>query len=154
MEWDTVVLLDDFEPNLTRSREPNDDEIAEQNLLYVAVTRAKRVLVINPACHYTLLAVGEKYERVVSSREYLLKNPEAKCVSCQSVLPGPCRTRTAALRTLELNVMTIMTGNTAPVRDGILCTLCAGKPCFSFPRYVNCYQVSYWQQHQVTDETN
>ncbi len=41
MEFDTVALLDDFEPKLVPSKGLSEDDAAEQNLLYVAVTRAK-----------------------------------------------------------------------------------------------------------------
>ena len=41
MEFDTVALLDDFEPKLDWSPQLTEDDATEQNLLYVAVTRAK-----------------------------------------------------------------------------------------------------------------
>lgn len=46
LEWDTVVLADDF-PNLSESGELPDQE---RNLLYVAATRAMKTLVVNTTC--------------------------------------------------------------------------------------------------------
>lgn len=132
MEWDTVVLLDDFIPTLV-SGPISGEAQEERNLLYVAVTRAKRKLIINPACYYTLLAVGDRREKIVDSNTYLdTHGPIAICYRCQEVLPGQCRTKTASLVTTPLKIMTLNNEPAEANQKGILCTLCAGLHFYTF----------------------
>lgn len=134
MEWNTVVLLDDFIPTLI-SGMISGEEQEERNLLYVAVTRAKRKLIINPACYYTLLAVGDRREKIVDSATYLdTRGPIAICFRCQEILPGQCRTKTASLVTTPLKIMTLNNEPSVANREGILCSLCAGLNCYTYQK--------------------
>ena len=141
MEWESVAILDDFTPSLISGlKDITDEQREERNLLYVAVTRAKRNLVINPACYYTLLAVGERHERVVDTASYLDKHgPIVNCVRCAAVLPGQCAARSTSLCTIPLHVMTMKPGTSPAVQPGILCTLCAGLHYYTYIRF-SCYE--------------
>lgn len=134
MEWDTVVLMDDFIPTLVSGMISGEAQ-EERNLLYVAVTRAKRKLIINPACYYTLLAVGDRREKIVDSSTYLdAHGPISICFRCQEILPGQCRTKTASLVTTPLKIMTLNNEPSEAKREGILCTLCAGLHYYTYRR--------------------
>ena len=47
LEWDVVVLEEDFPDIFDEEKITPDQRVDELNLLYVAATRAKKVLVIN-----------------------------------------------------------------------------------------------------------
>ena len=134
MEWDTVVLLDDFAPAFTSAG--NDEEhSAEANLLYVAVTRTQRQLVLNPASFFTLLHVDEKRERFVSTGDHLAANPAAVCFSCKKPLAerASSETSVASLRvpSTRLNCGTTFLG-------GVLCPVCSAVPFYVFPVLPRC----------------
>lgn len=134
MEWDTVALLDDFIPTLL-SAKATEEQQEERNLLYVAVTRAKRNLVINPACYYTLLAVGDRRESIVDTNSYIdTHGPALNCARCHKLLPGRCRARSASLRTTALVLMTVKSQPTFATHAGMLCTACAGLHCYMYQR--------------------
>lgn len=91
MEWDWVVLLDDLAPSspATSSAQPfvgvprlAKDEI---NLLYVAITRAKRFLTLNTAALNALTAAREKFETLVL-RSSIAENSN-KCLQCAKTFP-------------------------------------------------------------------
>lgn len=137
MEWDTVALLDDFVPTLF-SAGVTEEQQEERNLLYVAVTRAKRSLVINPACYYTLLAVGDRQESIVDTNTYIdIHGPSPTCARCHQILPGRCKARSASFCSTRLVLMTIRSQPLFAATAGILCAACAGLHCYMFQRYVS-----------------
>lgn len=142
MEWDEVFILDDFTPTLfSTSITDIEKQKEERNLLYVAVTRAKRILHINPACYYTLLAVGEHFERVVDTVAYADKHRTViKCVKCHKILPGHCQARDLSLSTIPLRVTSINSESVQMAsQEGLSCALCSGLPYFSFQKF-RCYE--------------
>lgn len=124
MEWETVCLLDDFSPELTKHQ--SDQE--ETNILYVAVTRAKKNLVINPACFYTLLSVGMKFEKVI------LTPKEISC-SCGNALSGLCAARATSISRSNIALMTLDKDYPKAVQAATLCSTCAGLFWYSPPRF-------------------
>ena len=125
MEWETVCLLDDFAPELIR----NQSEQEEANVLYVAATRAKRSLVINPACFYTLLSAGERFEKAIRTRDQISNCP------CGQVLPGLCAARTISISRPTFSLMAVNKDYPSAVKEGTLCSTCAGFNYFSPPRF-------------------
>ena len=83
MEWKTVILLDDFFQKegdeigavpggiFTRPLKNGMEEFGsdEKNILYVAMTRAKKNLVFNFALLNLLLGNGDTFERVVYMKD-------------------------------------------------------------------------------------
>ena len=83
MEWKTVILLDDFFRKdgaeigavpggiFTRPWKSGLEEFGndEKNILYVAMTRAKKNLVFNFALLNLLLGNGDTFERVVYMKD-------------------------------------------------------------------------------------
>ena len=139
MEWDTVALLDDFVPSHSVNQAGDrEQEEEERNLLYVAVTRAKRKLIINPACYYTLLRVGERFEKIVDTAAYTSQGISTTCCHCKELLPGKCEARTASLFTRPIKLMCVNFKELA-VESGLLCAFCSGLPLYALPRF-NCYE--------------
>ena len=125
MEWETVCLLDDFAPELTK----NQSEQEEANVLYVASTRAKRSLVINPACFYTLTSVGERFEKAIRTRDQISNCP------CGQVLPGLCAARTVSISRPTFSLMAVNKDFIPAIQEGTLCSTCAGFIYYSPPRF-------------------
>ena len=82
LEWKTVILLDDFFQKegdeigavpggiFTRPVKSNEEFGSdEKNILYVAMTRAKKNLVFNFALLNLLLGNGDTFERVVYMKD-------------------------------------------------------------------------------------
>lgn len=91
MEWEWVVLLDDLTPNSPTTLSARlscdiprlaNDEI---NLLYVAITRAKRFLTLNTSALNALTAAKEKFEMLVL-RSSIVENID-KCLQCAKTFP-------------------------------------------------------------------
>lgn len=140
LKWDIVNLLDDFLPKVGFDYGPSKSRDDEQaSLLYLAVTRARKSLGINPACYYTLLGVGDRRERFVDTQVYLEDvGVDTQCVYCDKDLPGNCSPRTASLITHPLRVLAAQDILTEGV-SGILCSFCAGNPHY-MSKMFNCYQ--------------
>lgn len=89
LEWDHVVLLDGsnfatflegFDELAPRPRMPRD----ELNLLYVSVTRAKKLLTINAPILQVLRLSRERLEVLVAGAEA----GRSKCVQCEAEIDG------------------------------------------------------------------
>ncbi|XP_074050997.1 F-box DNA helicase 1 isoform X3 [Macrotis lagotis] len=97
LEFDTVQILDDFVkvpcgrhnlPQIPHFRiESFPDE--EWNLLYVAVTRAKKCLIMTKSVENILTLAGEYYFQAELTRE-VLKNGEVLCCvrQCNNIIPS------------------------------------------------------------------
>ena len=129
LEWNTVALIDDFVPELVANQSGQE----EANVLYVAATRAKRCLVINPACYYVLLSSGENFQKIIRTQE----NTDLKC-PCGQLYPGICSARLVSVQRTNMCLMTL--GNNYPiaVSAAVLCSSCAGFNKYSPPRF-SCY---------------
>lgn len=134
LEWDTVALLDDFVPKLVSHVNIADDGHGEPNLLYVAVTRARRRLILNPACYYVLLFAGDRQEQIVPTDNQKLIS--STCSSCRQEFPGRFGGRSASLATLSLQVMTD-TGIARVFPPGVLCSTCAGLPWYNYQEFTS-----------------
>jgi superfamily I DNA/RNA helicase len=82
LEWKTVILLDDFFRKegdeigavpggmFTRSVNSNEEfDSDEKNILYVAMTRAKKNLVFNFALLNLLIGNGDTFEKIVYMKD-------------------------------------------------------------------------------------
>ncbi|GFT31484.1 f-box DNA helicase 1 [Nephila pilipes] len=123
LEFDTVCLTDDYPitPSIDfQQRRVIDSE--EANIMYVAMTRAKKSLVLSEKLLRLLLAAQEKFEYPVSPSSLLL-NGETKleCVSC-SITFSPHTVLILARRTYYCS----STGYT--FEGGAMCVKCATDP--------------------------
>lgn len=85
LEWDWVILVDDMLPEGLRVVAEGSEDPglrAELNLLYVAVTRAKRRLTINTPVLHTLAFIREKMERFGPTAQM---EKDALCLQCGSL---------------------------------------------------------------------
>ena len=65
MQWKTVILLDDFlEQTKEDPQDPKDMPIEEKNLIYVALTRARKYLVYNKYLIHLLFSQGYAFEKI------------------------------------------------------------------------------------------
>ena len=118
LEMDHVILLDDFKFRdipynkfSKRSLAVEEDEI---NLLYVALTRAKKILTINPALFYLLTGVS-----VDDCMEQLVKAPERSYDCMRCLQSGPSES-SVVIQQSEVNICDRM----KRVRS-FLCTKCS-----------------------------
>ena len=117
LESDHVRLLDDFFYNgvpYTAVDPSNLEEKDELNLLYVALTRAKKVLTINPALYFLLTSttVDECFQRLVLSPEGHLD-----CVRCGEMAPSQSRVCYLQDR--------VRVGDSLSRKAGMVCAKCA-----------------------------
>jgi len=122
LEMDRVHLLDDFiysqvpylkfNPRMLEGN--NKDEV---NLLYVALTRAKKVLTMNPALFFlfTSNTVDECFEKLELSPD-----EEITCVWCK--MTEPCQSP------VSIYQKTVKIGTNKSRKSGYLCTKCACCP--------------------------
>ena len=99
-------------------------DAAEPNLLYVAATRARRRLILNSACFYTLIHVSDKRERLVPTEEYVNKIPAACCPQCSKAI----QLESNKAVSIQLSRLHVEKGTI--FEDGILCSVCAAVPFY------------------------
>lgn len=137
-------------PNVESHADVGDEGQGEPNLLYVAVTRAKNHLIINPACYYVLLAAGDCQEKIVDTEEYLKTLQSAMCSSCRQLLPGQFEGRKASLAKLPLQVTTTTVRRKMVYDAGLLCSSCAGLPWYISCKF-DCYTGRSTMQYLKND---
>lgn len=134
MEWDSVGIVEGFYRESLKMFLITQNLIISQkesNQLYVAITRARRKLVISNACLYLLASVGDRHERVVETRVYMENFPErTDCVFCWKPLPFVSNDinviRTASLEFFPATLTKEDPFN-QPRIEGLLCSKCAGQ---------------------------
>ena len=62
LEWNTVALVDDF--NMFNDKDEPIETVGEVNLVYVAMTRAKQELLVNPTVSLWLDVIQEKMNEI------------------------------------------------------------------------------------------
>ncbi|XP_067118337.1 F-box DNA helicase 1-like [Centruroides vittatus] len=126
LEFDTVRILDDFVTELDNFRGHQLPTItvdeAEYNLLYVAVTRAKRCLLISTTLYYILLEAQEKFEYFASRRTFDSNNP-LKCFFCGLLFSNEENPLVLMREEIKLS-------NSGIVAGGPICSNCATNPTF------------------------
>ncbi|XP_023238227.1 uncharacterized protein LOC111637055 [Centruroides sculpturatus] len=95
---------------------------AEYNLLYVAVTRAKRCLLISTTLYYILLEAQEKFEYFASRRTFDSNNP-LKCFFCGLLFSNEENPLVLMREEIKLS-------NSGIVAGGPICSNCATNPTF------------------------
>ena len=138
MTWETVVLLDDFPQTdiphtpLTHLRSTSaTNKNKTYNVLYTAVTRATKKLVLNSALFLVHLAVQEKMERFVSANDYVARCPDARCSKCNVLLPRNPPGNTLLLETIPVRVCNDL------VSGGALCLRCASQSFCMRPSHLS-----------------
>ncbi|XP_050720947.1 F-box DNA helicase 1-like [Eriocheir sinensis] len=125
LEWDHVVLLDGsnfatilegFGESLPRHTIPRD----ELNLLYVSVTRAKKLLTVNAPILQVLRLSRERLEVLVAGAEV----GSSKCVQCEDEIDGGEMTLVTKVSDLLLSELRYLSG-------GHLCQRCSCDPHYS-----------------------
>lgn len=88
LEWDVVVLADDFQSPLTKDGDWAGLGQEEQNLLYVAATRAKKMLVKNSSIEEMLLHYEQKEEMQDDCATLGITVRGMSILSADHLLPG------------------------------------------------------------------
>ena len=119
LEMDHVRLLEDFtfagvpysgyDPNTFMSKEKD-----EMNLLYVALTRAKKSLTMNSALffHFTSKHIGENFQSLKMAPEFLVQ-----CIRCEEKTPSMSR--------LCFFLDRVKIGTQYTRKEGYLCSKCS-----------------------------
>ncbi|XP_077977682.1 F-box DNA helicase 1-like [Glandiceps talaboti] len=113
LEFDTVKLTDDYlsgilnYPDGVSYQDLPEDEL---NLLYVAVTRAKKRLLMNRVLLQVLSQVGENFEYPVSSQTYKSTVEAPLCYQSQCYNTADLRNTVV----LEKKALTLSTGSSIP----------------------------------------
>lgn len=127
LEFDTVIITEDFyvgEVGLDRNyRTVTAEKMEESNVLYVALTRAKKRLVMSRMLYYVLLEAREKFEYLKTEEQALRElNVDAlTCCSCLGLIE-PSRKLVVLRRSYWLA--------RDEVRGGPLCKSCATSTSF------------------------
>lgn len=116
LEFDTVRVTDDFLPGTDIGVPLHDHGEDERNLVYVAVTRAKKSLQLNTTILNILGCRKEHFVRVVSPKE--LSQP-ALCADCKKDVafsPQPH---------VVIQKESVILGGNVEMAGGVLCPTCA-----------------------------
>lgn len=134
LEFDTVCLTDDYPvaPGIDYRRRhygirlsvPGNNssvvDLEETNIMYVALTRAKKSLVLPDKVLRVLLAAQEKFEYPVAPSTLLNGETRLECVSCcESFVPHTA---------LVLARRKIYSANGRTIQGGALCMKCGTEP--------------------------
>lgn len=126
LEFDSVRILDDFlnefEFLQENQLETAADFEAEYNLLYVAITRAKKCLLLSISLYHILLHAQEKFEYFASRRDFKY-NEKPKCFFCGLFF-------TTKENPLVLMRDELTLSNSGVVVGGPICSRCATNPTF------------------------
>ncbi|XP_064489501.1 F-box DNA helicase 1-like [Ornithodoros turicata] len=127
LEFDTVILSEDFfvgRAGLGQSYHPTRESDREEcNVLYVALTRAKRRLVMSRMLYFTLLQAQEKFEYLRTEQQALkeLNQDTLTCCSCDNPVE-PSHNLVLLRKSYQLS--------RHDVPGGPLCKNCAAFPEF------------------------
>lgn len=123
-EFETVRLSDDYHvgrtPGIYDVNSKDSEE--EHNILYVALTRAKRSLFLTEKLYSVLLLAQEKFEYPVLSSDVMQDQEPLNCVLCFT----PIKPHTVL--SLVRRRVALTTGRV--LREGVLCTKCAAAPYY------------------------
>ena len=147
LEWKTVILLNDFTEvanGIMSDRSKSGDEADEENILYVAMTRAKEYLAINFSVFDILVSSGETMDKVVHMREKKFNQHNLQCLECHDKLVF--EENVLGLESREMNVKRVVYNpapndpfgqfEPVPVRvnivkiSGTFCSVCATSQKF------------------------
>ncbi|XP_072027238.1 F-box DNA helicase 1-like [Amphiura filiformis] len=133
LEFDTVKLADDFilEAYLqfVNGQIVANIEQDEYNMVYVAVTRAKKRLVLNYHLMKFLQYAHETFECPVSTKSVLAKHDDVpRCLECKSLIESKTNSPLITKRPrLQICFRPVL--DTVPPNDGYLCVTCSAKCC-------------------------
>ena len=147
LEWKTVILLNDFTEvanGIMSDRSKSGDEADEENILYVAMTRAKEYLAINFSVFDILVSSGETMDKVVHMREKKFNQHNLQCLECHDNIVF--EENVLGLESREMNVKRVVYNpapndpfgqfEPVPVRvnivkiSGTFCSVCATSQKF------------------------
>ena len=139
LEWKTVILLDDFievTNGIMSDRIKSDGDEDEDNILYVAMTRAKEYLAINFSVFDLLVSSGETFDKIVHMKLKKLENHSIPCMECHDDIVFEENVLGLESRQMNLNrlVFTMESDEPALVKvtkhPGMFCSVCATSQKF------------------------
>ncbi|XP_054719922.1 F-box DNA helicase 1-like [Uloborus diversus] len=120
LEFDTVSLTDDYQIGKVPVDINNPAWSEETSVLYVALTRAKKSLLLPEKLLKVLHIAQEKFEYPVSSKSVLQSEPSLKCINCQEdFVPHT---------TLVLKRRQNLLSSNRQIKGGALCMKCGTEP--------------------------
>ncbi|KAL9960100.1 hypothetical protein ACROYT_G033506 [Oculina patagonica] len=116
LEFDTVRVTDDFLPGSDIGMTMHEHGEDEKNLVYVAVSRAKKCLQLNSTILGILGSRKEHFVKAISPKEF---TQPAICVSCKTPIDFSPRPH------VLIQKEDITLGGNVKVAGGVLCASCA-----------------------------
>lgn len=129
LEFDTVCLTDDYPISTVPSLFNGDSPRDEANILYVAVTRAKKCLLLPEKITKVLHLAYEKFEYPVASKSIFQDNAALTCTSCDATFTPHT--------VLMLIRRKVVMASEREIKPGPLCMKCGSDPYMRPDVHVN-----------------